>query len=80
MIILDNSVLSAFIHLKLLSKLKLLISSVIISKEVFKEYSKQWKRSIPKWINIQQPNEERVLEPIPASLSMADISLIRLAL
>ena len=80
MIIFDNSVLSAFKHLKLLSKLKILISTIIISKEVFNEYSKQWKRSIPKWINIQQPNEERVLEPIPASLSIADISLIRLAL
>ena len=80
MIILDNSVLSAFKHLKLLPKLKLLISSATISKEVFNEYSKQWKRRIPKWINIVQPNEERVLDPIPVSLSMADISLIRLAL
>ena len=80
MIILDNSVLSAFKHLKLLSKLNLLISSAIISKEVYDEYSKQWKRRIPKWINILHPNEERVLIPIPVSLSMADISLIRLAL
>ena len=40
MIILDNSVLSAFRRLKLLSNLNKLISSAIISKEVFNEYSK----------------------------------------
>jgi hypothetical protein len=38
MIILDNSVLSAFRRLKLLSKLKKLIFYALISKEVFNEY------------------------------------------
>lgn len=80
MIILDNSVLSAFKRLKLLSKLKALISTGIISIEVFNEYSKQWQKKIPKWIDIIQPKEEKSLDSIPLSLSMADISLIRLAL
>jgi len=52
MIILDNSVLSAFRRLKLLSNLNKLISSAIISKEVFNEYSKQWQKKIPNWIKI----------------------------
>jgi len=80
MIILDNSVLSAFKRLKLLSKLKILISSATISKEVFNEYSKQWQKKIPKWIDITQPKEETTLESIPLSLSIADITLIKLAL
>ena len=80
MIILDNSVLSAFKRLKLLSKLNLLITTATISKEVFNEYSKQWQKKIPKWINIIKPKEEAPLYSIPVSLSKADISLIRLAL
>lgn len=80
MIILDNSVLSAFKRLKLLSKLNLLISTATISKEVLNEYSKQWQKKIPKWINIMQPNESKLLGSIPVSLSIADMSLIRLAL
>ena len=71
MIILDNSVLSAFKRLKLLSKLKILISSATISKEVFNEYSKQWQKKIPKWIDITKPKEETTLESIPLSLSIA---------
>ena len=80
MIILDNSVLSAFKRLKLLSKLNLLISTATISKEVLNEYSKQWQKKIPKWINIMQPNEAKLFDSIPVSLSIADMSLIRLAL
>ena len=41
MIILDNSVLSAFKRLKLLSHLKELVSSAMISKEVLNEYTEQ---------------------------------------
>ena len=69
MIILDNSVLSAFTRLKLLPSLKLLFPSVIISKEILDEYSLQWqKENIPNW------------KKIPLSLSSADLSVIRLAL
>lgn len=80
MIILDNSVLSAFKRLKLLSKLKKLIASAIISKEVFNEYSNQWQKRIPNWIKVKQPSEDIILESSPPSLSTADLSLIRLAL
>ncbi len=80
MIILDNSVLSAFRRLKLLSNLKKLISSAIISKEVFNEYSNQWQKKIPNWIKIKQPRDDIILESSPVSLSIADLSLIRLAL
>ncbi len=80
MIIFDNSVLSAFRRLKLLSNLNKLISSAIISKEVFNEYSKQWQKKIPNWIEIKQPSDDIILESSPVSLSIADLSLIRLAL
>ena len=81
MIILDNSVLSAFTRLKLLPSLKLLFPSVIISKEILDEYSLQWqKENIPNWINILQSNENIILKKIPLSLSSADLSVIRLAL
>ncbi len=80
MIILDNSVLSAFRRLKLLSNLNKLISSAIISKEVFNEYSKQWQKKIPNWIKIKQPRDDIILESSSVSLSITDLSLIRLAL
>ncbi|MBA7519095.1 hypothetical protein ES705_11169 [subsurface metagenome] len=80
MIILDNSVLSAFTRLKLLPSLKLLFPSVIISKEILDEYSLQWQENIPNWINILQSNENITLKKIPLSLSSADLSIIRLAL
>jgi len=80
MIILDNSVLSAFIRLKLVPSLKLLFPSAIISKEILNEYSLQWQENIPKWINILQSDESITLKNIPLSLSSADLSIIRLAL
>lgn len=81
MIILDNSVLSAFTRLKLLPSLKLLFPSVIISKEILDEYSLQWQEvNIPNWINILKSNENITLKKIPLSLSSADLSIIRLAL
>jgi len=80
MIILDNSVLSAFKRLKLLSNLKKLISYAIISKEVYNEYSDQWQKKIPNWIKIKQPGDDIILLSTPISLSRADLSLIRLAL
>jgi len=80
MIILDNSVLSAFTRLKLLPSLKLLFPSVIISKEILDEYSLQWQENIPNWINIFQSNKNITLKKIPLSLSSADLSIIRLAL
>ncbi|GAI66671.1 unnamed protein product, partial [marine sediment metagenome] len=80
MIILDNSVLSAFKRLKLLSHLKELVSSAMISKEVLNEYTEQWQKTIPNWIKILQPSKEIILESTPISLSSADLSLMRLAL
>lgn len=80
MFILDNSVLSAFKRLELLSHLKELISSAMISKEVFNEYTDQWQKTIPNWIKILQPSDDIILESSPVSLSSADLSLIRLGL
>ena len=80
MIILDNSVLSAFKRLKLLSHLKELISSAIVSKEVVDEYSEHWQKTIPEWIKIIQPGDDIVVESSPVTLSSADLGLIRLAI
>ena len=78
--ILDNSVLSAFKRLELISHLKELVSSAMISKEVLNEYTEQWQETIPNWIKILQPSKDILLESTPISLSSADLSLIRLAL
>jgi len=80
MIILDNSVLSAFKRLNLLSHLKELISTAIISKEILEEYSEHWQKSFPNWIKIMEPSDDIILESSPVSLSSADLSLIRLSL
>lgn len=80
MIILDNSVLSAFTRLNLLSKLKELISSVIISQDVLEEYSEHWQKKFPGWIKIIDPSKDIQLEKSPVSLSSADLSLIKLGL
>jgi len=80
MIIFDNSVLSTFTRLNLLSQLKELISSAIISKDVLEEYSEHWQKKIPDWIKIMEPSKDITLETPPVSLSSADLSLIRLGL
>jgi len=80
MIILDNSVLSSFTRLKILSYLEKFIPSVIISKEILNEYSLQWQKTVPKWIKILQSDDSIPLKDIPLSLSSADLSIIRLAL
>ncbi|MHA1257569.1 MAG: hypothetical protein ACTSPS_18430 [Promethearchaeota archaeon] len=80
MIILDNSVLSAFKRLKLLSRLQKLISSAIITKDVLDEYSKHWQKKVPNWIKIIEPSESIKVESSFLSLSSADLSLIKLGL
>jgi predicted nucleic acid-binding protein len=80
MIILDNSVLSAFTRLKLLPSLRKLLRTAMISKEIFSEYSREWQKRIPKWINIRVLSKEIELGNIPSSLSDSDISIIKLSL
>jgi len=80
MIILDNTVLSAFKRLELLSHLKLMISSAITSKEVMNEYTLQWQIVFPDWIIILEPDENIILDLTPVSLSPADLSLIKLGI
>ncbi|TFG20382.1 MAG: hypothetical protein EU529_14940 [Promethearchaeota archaeon] len=80
MIILDNSVLSVFTRLKLLSQLEELIPEAIISEDVLNEYSEHWQKKIPKWIKIIEPKENIQVKSSPISLSLADLTLIKLAL
>lgn len=79
-VILDNSVLSVFTRLNLLSQLKELLTSAMISKDVLDEYSEYWQKRIPNWIKIMEPNERIKVQSSPASLSSADLSLIKLSL
>jgi len=78
--ILDNSVLSAFVRLKLLEKLQALVSEAIISQEIFLEYSRMWQQAIPEWITITKPTTQPLAAEPPLSLSLADLSTILLAL
>jgi predicted nucleic acid-binding protein len=80
MIILDNSVLSAFTRLNLLSLLKELLSPVYISKDIFTEYTKKWQKKIPTWVKIVEASERTNLKISSSHLSKADLSLIKLSL
>jgi len=60
--------------------LKLLFSTVFISKEITEEYSNEWREKIPNWVKILSSNRDIPLENIPLSLSSADLSIIKLAL
>ncbi len=80
MIIFDNCVLSAFTRLNLLSQLKTLLNTALISKEIIEEYSIQWQNKLPNWIKVLVPNHNIPLEDTPISLSSADLSIIRLGL
>lgn len=72
MIILDNSVLSAFKKLERLHSLKKLIKSAAISEEIFSEFTNELQQEIPNWIKILKPKQTLKLDPIPASLSSAE--------
>ncbi|MHA1910684.1 MAG: hypothetical protein ACTSYA_03215 [Candidatus Kariarchaeaceae archaeon] len=80
MIILDNSVLSAFTRLNLFDKLRILFPNAYVSQAIYEEYTEKWKDQIPSWIKIIKNMTKIVLEKIPLSLSPADISVIKLSL
>ncbi|MBD3190657.1 MAG: hypothetical protein GF308_08430 [Candidatus Heimdallarchaeota archaeon] len=80
MIILDNSVLSAFTRLALFNKLQELFAKVYISEDIYEEYSKKWKKQIPSWISIRKIEKKIDFEKVPLSLSPADLSVIKLVL
>jgi len=80
MIILDNSVLSAFTRLKLLSSLKKILQNAIISKEILNEYSFEWRKKLPKWIEIKDIKKKHIIQNAPQALSQSDLSIIKFAL
>ncbi len=80
MLILDNTVLSAFIRLDLLDKLQSLVSTALISQEIFEEYSQLWQNSLPDWISITKTSKKSLNQESPLSLSSADLSTIFIAL
>lgn len=80
MLILDNSVLSAFVRLNLLEHLQLLVSEVLVSQEIVLEYSQTWQHALPDWITITQSTPHHLATAPPPSLSKADLSTIHLAL
>ncbi|MBN1799907.1 MAG: hypothetical protein JW891_00275 [Candidatus Lokiarchaeota archaeon] len=80
MIILDNSVLSAFTRLGLLDSLKHLFSTAIISRDILSEYSQKWRDAIPEWIQVVQSDRKIFLSNVPSSMSLADASVVKLAL
>jgi predicted nucleic acid-binding protein len=69
-----------YTRLKLLSSLKKIIQKAIISNEILKEYSLEWSKKIPKWIEIKESKKEYKLENVSQALSQSDLSIIKLAL
>lgn len=80
MLILDNSVLSAFVRRNLLDKLQLLVSEVLVSQEIVFEFSQTWQQTLPDWITITSSTPIQLVTDPPSSLSEADLSTIYLAL
>ena len=74
MLVLDNSVLSAFTKLDLLAELGSHVKKGLISWEILKEHSQKWESVLPEWINVVKPEPEELESNPPASLSRADIS------
>ena len=79
-LVLDNTVLSAYTRLKLLPFLREIFPKIVISRKIHKEYSKKWKKNLPNWIEIIISEDNITLEGIPVSLSSSDLSVIRLGL
>lgn len=80
MIILDNSVLSSFVKLNLVNKLKNLFKPIYITKEIFNEFSVSFSSKLPKFIIVESLTENFQLLNPPNALSKADLSIIQLSL
>ncbi|MCE7734537.1 MAG: hypothetical protein GPJ54_06650 [Candidatus Heimdallarchaeota archaeon] len=78
MIVLSNSVLSAFYRLNLVSELKDLKSFIYITPEIVGEYSTRWLDKLPSLIVVQAVEAETVLSR--SNLSESDLSVINLAI
>ena len=80
MLILDNSVLSAFTRLKLMTHLRELFPTLVISDLILEEYSERWQNDMPNWIKIIKMEENFSFHDVPLSLSTNDLSVIQLGL
>ncbi len=81
MLIVDNSVLSAFTYLDCLELLQGINSEIVTSKLVVAEYTQKWEQSeLPKWIKILLPQSLISSENLPKTLSDADLSMLSLAI
>ena len=78
MIVLDNSVLSAFYRLNLVSELRDLKSLIYITPEIVEEYSTKWLDKLPSLIVVKEVEAEKILSR--SNLSESDLSVVNLAL
>jgi len=80
MIIVDNSVLSAFKRLGVLNLLRQLFGDVIITPGVLDEFSRKWGReALPKWIRIGELDEIMLREAEALRLGRGEAESIVLA-
>jgi len=63
MIILDNSVLSAYTRIERLHLIKELFEEAIIPKAVYEEYQKRWPQKLPTWIKVEKVETLTSLSP-----------------
>ncbi|MFV2016318.1 MAG: hypothetical protein ACC656_12870, partial [Candidatus Heimdallarchaeota archaeon] len=78
MFVLDNSVLSAYIRLNLLSELHTLKTEIYITPEIVSEYSVKWIEKLPDWVLIKK-TKYNILKGI-SNLSESDHSVINLSI
>ena len=78
MIVLDNSVLSAYTRLGILKYVQTLFEEVVITKEVFEEYTLKWAQQMPNSIKVIS-TDFNLPHDLPFGLSSADYSNIILS-
>ncbi|MCY3414211.1 MAG: hypothetical protein INQ03_21380 [Candidatus Heimdallarchaeota archaeon] len=78
MIILDNSVLSAFTRLGLINSFELMFEEIIIPTSVKQEYSMRFHTEIPKFIEVIY--SQRSLTEFPPQLTEADVDVVELGI
>lgn len=81
MIVLDNSVLSAFTRLDNLDLIRELFNEAIIPEGVHEEYAKGWgRKALPNWVSVEKLGEGEIIDAESLSLGVGESQAIILAL
>ena len=81
MIVLDNSVLSAFTRLDNLDLIRELFNEAIVPEGVHEEYAKGWGgEALPNWVSVKKLGEGETIDAESLSLGVGESQAIILAL